>query len=148
MDDAAARVHISKQYNESSPLTSSVSLSEGGSGEHLVLQENGSKLYRTPDSYSRCSPEINIALYSSRNVTCLSSLIFLLEKYRGEVVIVSLSTGHVLSPRPAACSWFSLSNDFGLAAVIITQLGSGKSCPVADACLIAVGCVRRLEDLL
>jgi len=81
-------------------------------------------------------------------VVCFSSLISLLEKYRGEEVIASLSAGSVLSPRPAACSWFSLSNDFGLAAVIITQLGSGKSRPVADACLIAAGCVQRLEDLL
>lgn len=78
----------------------------------------------------------------------MSSLLFILEKQRGEEVIVSLSAGHVLSPRPAACSWFSLSNDFGLAAVIITQLGSGKSRPVADAWLIAAGCVRSLEDLL
>lgn len=43
----------------------------------------------------------------------LLPLIFLLGKYKGEEVIVSLSAGHVLSPRPAACSWFSLSNDFG-----------------------------------
>lgn len=83
-----------------------------------------------------------------RNVACSSSLVFLSEKYRGEKVIPSLSTGHVLSRSPAACSWFSLSEDFGWAAAIITQLGSGKSRPVADACLIAAGCVRRLQDLL
>ena len=125
-----------------------MSLGEGGSSEYSVLQENLSELYCTPDSYSRCSPEIDIAICSSAGMWRLSSLIFHLKKHRGEEVIVSLSPGHVLSPRPTACSWFSLSNDFGLAAVIITQLGSGKSRPVADACLIAAGCVQRLEDLL
>lgn len=95
------------------------------------------------------APQKSIFLSAPLQECSVPILIGLLGEYRGEDVIVSLSAGCVLSsPGPTACSWFSLSNDFGLAAMIITQLGSGKSRPVADAWLIATGCVWRLEDLL
>lgn len=145
-------VHISKQCNRSSLLSSSHLLHVPGQVRQQWVFNSPRKL-QWAVLYPWCLFQVlprnrYCYLLLCRNVACLSSLIFLLEKYRREEVIVSLSAGHMLSPRHTACSWFSLSNDFGLAAVIITQLGSGKSRPVADACLIAAGCVWRLEDLL
>lgn len=147
------RVHTLKQCNRSSLLSSSHLPPPCPSVRKAMnIQfppKNCGELRCTPDSYSRCSPKIIIAICSSAGTWCAClhwSSIW--KKHRGEEVILSLCTGHVLSPSPAACSWFSLSEGFGWAAAIITQLGTGKSRPVADACLIAAGCVRRLQDLL
>lgn len=150
-DDAAAWAPRFKAKPQTLSLSSS-HLHVPGGGRQQRTFDSPRKLQRavpSPGSPLQVLPRNRYrSLRLLRNAACLSSSIFLLESHRGEALVVPLSPGCLQSPSPAACSWFSLSNDFGFAAVVITQLGSGKARPVADACLIAAGCVRRLEDLL